>query len=61
MPIQLALQGSSLQKQASNELSSLEDEAGEKLMMRLNLISMEEGWSKPSHSGTFLRNNSEPS
>ncbi|XP_061981475.1 uncharacterized protein LOC133701545 isoform X4 [Populus nigra] len=53
--------GSSLQKQASNELSSLEDEAGEKLMMRLNLISMEEGWSKPSHSGTFLRNNSEPS
>ncbi|KAL3599616.1 hypothetical protein D5086_007534 [Populus alba] len=53
--------GSSLQKQASNELSSLEDDAEEKLMMRLNLISMEEGWSKPSHSGTFLRNNSEPS
>ncbi|KAJ6945287.1 hypothetical protein NC651_000360 [Populus alba x Populus x berolinensis] len=42
--------GSSLQKQASNKLSSLEEYAVEKLMIRLNLISMEEGWSKPSHA-----------
>ncbi|KAJ6414471.1 hypothetical protein OIU84_003467 [Salix udensis] len=53
--------GSSLLKQASNELSILEDDAVEKLMMRLNLISMEEGWSKPPHSGKILQNNSEPS
>jgi len=54
------LQGSSLQKQASNKLSSLEEDAVEKLMIRLNLISMEEGWSKPSHVRNFLGNNSEP-
>ncbi|KAG5249939.1 Transglut core2 domain-containing protein [Salix suchowensis] len=53
--------GSSLLKQASNELSTLEDDAVEKLMIRLNLISMEEGWSKPPHSGKILQNNSEPS
>ncbi|KAG6787733.1 hypothetical protein POTOM_003777 [Populus tomentosa] len=52
--------GSSLQKQASNKLSSLEEDAVEKLMIRLNLISMEEGWSKPSHVRNFLGNNSEP-
>ncbi|KAJ6341069.1 hypothetical protein OIU78_009277 [Salix suchowensis] len=34
--------GSSLQKQASNKLSSLEEDAVEKLMIRLDLISMEE-------------------
>ena len=54
------LQGSSLQKQASNKLSSLEEDAVEKLMIRLNLISMEEGWIKPSHARNFLGNNSEP-
>ncbi|XP_011000567.1 PREDICTED: uncharacterized protein LOC105108101 isoform X2 [Populus euphratica] len=52
--------GSPLQKQASNKLSSLEEDAVEKLMIRLNLISMEEGWSKPSHVRNFLGNNSEP-
>ncbi|KAF9688780.1 hypothetical protein SADUNF_Sadunf01G0023700 [Salix dunnii] len=52
--------GSSLQKQASNKLSSLEEDAVEKLMIRLNLISMEEGWIKPSHVRNFLGNNSEP-
>ncbi|KAB5573001.1 hypothetical protein DKX38_000195 [Salix brachista] len=52
--------GSSLQKQASNKLSSLEEDAVEKLMIRLDLISMEEGWIKPSHVRNFLGNNSEP-
>ncbi|KAJ6307418.1 hypothetical protein OIU76_017250 [Salix suchowensis] len=38
----LKRKGSSLQKQASNKLSSLEEDAVEKLMIRLDLISMEE-------------------
>lgn len=37
-----------------------EEEAMEKLMIRLNLILMEEGWSLPTDSKSFLRNNSEP-
>ncbi|KAJ6713262.1 hypothetical protein OIU79_009289 [Salix purpurea] len=43
-----------------NKLSSLEEDAVEKLMIRLDLISMEEGWIKPSHVRNFLGNNSEP-
>ncbi|WCJ39122.1 hypothetical protein M5689_020138 [Euphorbia peplus] len=50
----------SLEKSSSNKLSNLEADAVEKLMTRLNLISMEEGWSEPSHSRNFLGNNSEP-
>ncbi|KAL2898212.1 Uncharacterized protein RDABS01_039994 [Bienertia sinuspersici] len=38
--------------------NSAEDEAVEKLIVRLNLIMMEEGWKRPSKS--FFRNNSEP-
>ncbi|KAL3349277.1 hypothetical protein AABB24_022422 [Solanum stoloniferum] len=37
-----------------------EEEALEKLMIRLNLILMEEGWSPPTDNKSFLRNNSEP-
>ncbi|XP_009802886.1 uncharacterized protein [Nicotiana sylvestris] len=37
-----------------------EEEALEKLIIRLNLILMEEGWSPPSDNRSFLRNNSEP-
>ncbi|KDP40541.1 hypothetical protein JCGZ_24540 [Jatropha curcas] len=51
---------SSLQKQSTNKLSNLEEAAVEKLMTRLNLISMEDGWSKPSNVRNFLGNNSEP-
>ncbi|XP_031247614.1 uncharacterized protein LOC116105320 isoform X1 [Pistacia vera] len=51
---------SSLEKPSSDPTSSLEDDAVEKLMIRLNLISMEEGWSKPSYVKNFLGNNSEP-
>ncbi|XP_062093174.1 uncharacterized protein LOC133798732 [Humulus lupulus] len=51
----------STQKQQSPDpLSSLEEDAVNKLMVRLNLISMEEGWSKPSFARNFLGNNSEP-
>ncbi|KAK9283720.1 hypothetical protein L1049_011970 [Liquidambar formosana] len=51
---------SSIQKQSSNSFSSLEEDAVEKLMIRLNLILMEEGWSRPSYIRSFLGNNSEP-
>ncbi|XP_019225777.1 PREDICTED: uncharacterized protein LOC109207333 isoform X2 [Nicotiana attenuata] len=37
-----------------------EEEALEKLIIRLNLILMEEGWSPPSDNRSFLRNSSEP-
>ncbi|KAL6989751.1 hypothetical protein U1Q18_015502 [Sarracenia purpurea var. burkii] len=47
-------------KQASDSLSDLEEDAVEKLMIRLNLISMEEGGSRPSYGRSFLSNNSEP-
>ncbi|KAL7259212.1 hypothetical protein ACSBR1_005164 [Camellia fascicularis] len=47
-------------KQSSDSFSDLEEDAVEKLMIRLNLILMEEGWSRPSYGRTFLSNNSEP-
>ncbi|XP_057976444.1 uncharacterized protein LOC131163752 [Malania oleifera] len=50
----------SVQKQASNSISSLEEDAVEKLMIRLNLILMEEGWSRSSYVTSFFTNNSEP-
>ncbi|KAM4072624.1 hypothetical protein ACB094_11G152600 [Castanea mollissima] len=51
---------SSLKSQSADSLSSLEEDAVEKLMIRLNLILMEEGWSKPSHVRNYIGNNSEP-
>ncbi|KAJ4720285.1 Tetratricopeptide-like helical domain containing protein [Melia azedarach] len=50
----------SVQKQSSDLVSRQEDDAVEKLMIRLNLIMMEQGWSKPSYVRNFLGNNSEP-
>ncbi|PON53301.1 Tetratricopeptide-like helical domain containing protein [Parasponia andersonii] len=50
----------STQKQSLDPLSSLEEDTVDKLMVRLNLISMEEGWSTPSYARNFLGNNSEP-
>uniref|UniRef100_A0A5B6ZYR1 Protein SirB1 N-terminal domain-containing protein n=1 Tax=Davidia involucrata TaxID=16924 RepID=A0A5B6ZYR1_DAVIN len=38
----------SIQKLSSDSYSDLEEDAVEKLMIRLNLILMEEGWSRPS-------------
>ncbi|GLT94635.1 hypothetical protein SLE2022_123640 [Rubroshorea leprosula] len=51
---------SSLQKQSLNSVSSLEEDVVQKLMVRLNLIAMEDGWSKPSRVRNFLGTNSEP-
>ncbi|KAF7836218.1 Protein SirB1 [Senna tora] len=52
---------SSPQTESSNSPScSLEEDAVDKLIMRLNLILMEEGWSRPSYVRNFLSNNSEP-
>ncbi|CAJ1958921.1 unnamed protein product [Sphenostylis stenocarpa] len=45
---------------SSNPLSSLEEDAVNNLMMRLNLILMEQGWTRPSYARNFLGNNSEP-
>ncbi|KAF7152678.1 hypothetical protein RHSIM_Rhsim01G0124300 [Rhododendron simsii] len=47
-------------KQPFDSFSDLEEDAVDKLMVRLNLIVMEEGWSRPSSGGNFLSNNSEP-
>ncbi|KAK9157398.1 hypothetical protein Scep_003972 [Stephania cephalantha] len=44
----------------SKALRDLEDEAVEKLMMRLNLISMEDTHTRPSYFRSFLSNCSEP-
>lgn len=51
---------SSLQKHPSNSVSSLEDDAVEKLMICLNLILMEQGWSRSTYVRNFLGNNFEP-
>lgn len=47
-------------KQPFDSFSDLEEDAVEKLIIRLNLILMEEGWSRPSYGKNFLSNNSEP-
>ncbi|KAL5570619.1 hypothetical protein UlMin_027194 [Ulmus minor] len=48
------------EKESVDSLSSLEEDAVEKLIIRLNLILMEEGWSRSSYARNFLGNNSEP-
>lgn len=54
------LQNSSTEVTSLNTLSSLEEDAVDKLMTRLSLILMEQGWSRPSYARNFLSNNSEP-
>ncbi|XP_043693520.1 uncharacterized protein LOC122643996 [Telopea speciosissima] len=56
-----SLKNSSIQKQSSDAVSNLENYAVEKLMVRLKLISLEEGWNKPPYvnKGIFSKN-SEP-
>ncbi|XP_061353710.1 uncharacterized protein LOC133298436 [Gastrolobium bilobum] len=54
------LKKSPTQLTSSNTLSSLEEDAVDNLMMRLNLILMEQGWSRPSYARNHLGNNSEP-
>ncbi|KAM1176083.1 hypothetical protein ACFX2I_028365 [Malus domestica] len=52
--------GRPLRRRPSDSLTVLEEDATEKLMIRLNLILMEDGWSRPSYIRNFLGNNSEP-
>jgi hypothetical protein len=56
------LQNSSTQVISSSdfERSTEEDAAVDKLMTRLNLIQLEQGWSRPSVARNFLGNNSDP-
>ncbi|XP_021297254.1 uncharacterized protein LOC110426362 [Herrania umbratica] len=51
---------SSSENQPANSVSSLEEDAVQKLIVRLKLIAMEEGWTRPSYVRNFLGNNSEP-
>ncbi|XP_059649272.1 uncharacterized protein LOC132295153 isoform X2 [Cornus florida] len=51
---------SSIPEPSSDTFSHLEEDAVEKLIVRLNLILMEEGWTRPSYNKSFLGNNSEP-
>ncbi|KAK7401352.1 hypothetical protein VNO78_12767 [Psophocarpus tetragonolobus] len=45
---------------SSHILGSLEEDAVDNLMTRLNLLLLEQGWSRPSYARNFLGNNSEP-
>ncbi|XWS65487.1 hypothetical protein CRYUN_Cryun05aG0117000 [Craigia yunnanensis] len=48
------------QSQSTNSVTILEEDAVQKLFVRLNLIVMEESWTQPSYVRNFLGNNSEP-
>ncbi|XVF41105.1 hypothetical protein PTKIN_Ptkin01aG0253700 [Pterospermum kingtungense] len=48
------------ESQSTNSISTLEDDAVQKFIVRLKLIAMEEGWSQPSYVRNFLGNSSEP-
>ncbi|XP_027107215.1 uncharacterized protein [Coffea arabica] len=54
------IQKSSKQEKSYHPSRDLEEEALEKLIIRLKLIKMEEDWSRPSERTSFLSNNSEP-
>eukprot|EP00268_Persea_americana_P018521 TRINITY_DN19265_c0_g1_i2.p1 TRINITY_DN19265_c0_g1~~TRINITY_DN19265_c0_g1_i2.p1 ORF type:complete len:422 (-),score=47.21 TRINITY_DN19265_c0_g1_i2:292-1557(-) len=63
----LKLYQDSMQQQGGNEKelscgppADLEEDAVEKLVIRLNLILMEEGWTRPSPSRNLWGNSSEP-
>ncbi|KAK9912776.1 hypothetical protein M0R45_036619 [Rubus argutus] len=47
-------------RRSSNSSTDLEEDAVEKLMIRLNLILMEDGWSRPSYVRNFLGNSADP-
>ncbi|KAJ4971128.1 hypothetical protein NE237_004227 [Protea cynaroides] len=55
-----SMKNSSVPKESYNTISNMENYAVEKLMVRLKLISMEEGWSRPSYVRSIFSNNSEP-
>ncbi|XP_050386163.1 uncharacterized protein LOC126802566 [Argentina anserina] len=47
-------------RRSSNSSTDLEEDAVEKLMIRLKLILMEDGWSRPTYVRNFLGNSSDP-
>ncbi|KAK5836348.1 hypothetical protein PVK06_012133 [Gossypium arboreum] len=49
-----------MRRALSDPVSNLEKDAVKKLIVRLNLIAMEEGWTRPLHVRNYLGNNSEP-
>ncbi|MBA0749792.1 hypothetical protein Gogos_003683 [Gossypium gossypioides] len=54
------MKSSSAQNPSTDPVSNLEEEAVKKLIVRLNLIAMEEGWTRPWYVRNYLGNNSEP-
>ncbi|KAL5708370.1 hypothetical protein ACHQM5_019170 [Ranunculus cassubicifolius] len=49
-----------VQRRSTSKLKKLEDDAVEELKTRLNLIMMEDNWSRPSNFKNYLENLSEP-
>ncbi|MBA0665017.1 hypothetical protein Goklo_004943 [Gossypium klotzschianum] len=54
------MKSSSAQNPSTDPVSNLEEDAVKKLIVRLNLIAMEEGWTRPGYVRNYLGNNSEP-
>ncbi|TYG51122.1 hypothetical protein ES288_D10G231600v1 [Gossypium darwinii] len=54
------MKSSSAQNPSTDLVSNLEEDAVKKLIVRLNLIAMEEGWTRPWYVRNYLGNNSEP-
>nr|KJB73108.1 hypothetical protein B456_011G215300 [Gossypium raimondii] len=54
------MKSSSAQNPSTDPVSNLEEDAVKKLIVRLNLIAMEEGWTRPWYVRNYLGNNSEP-
>ncbi|KAA3481361.1 Transglut_core2 domain-containing protein [Gossypium australe] len=54
------MKSSSTQNPSTDPVSNLEEDAVKKLIVRLNLIAMEEGWTRPWYVRNYLGNNSEP-
>ncbi|XP_016739548.2 uncharacterized protein [Gossypium hirsutum] len=54
------MKSSSAQNPSTDPVSNPEEDAVKKLIVRLNLIAMEEGWTRPWYVRNYLGNNSEP-
>ncbi|TYG90909.1 hypothetical protein ES288_A12G220600v1 [Gossypium darwinii] len=54
------MKSSSTQNPSTDPVSNPEEGAVKKLIVRLNLIAMEEGWTRPWYVRNYLGNKSEP-
>ncbi|TYG93569.1 hypothetical protein ES288_A11G120400v1 [Gossypium darwinii] len=54
------MKSSSAQNPSTDPVSNPEEDAVKKLIVRLNFIAMEEGWTWPWYVRNYLGNNSEP-